>query len=46
MKNIINEKDIRKASDTERCQILIKIIKGQAKYQKKSEVREWKNKII
>lgn len=35
MKNIINEKDIRKASDTERCQILIKIIKRQAKYQKK-----------
>lgn len=40
MKNIINEKDIRKASDTERCKILIKIIKRQAKYQKKEVQNE------
>ena len=32
MKKVINEKDIRKANNIERCQILIKIIKGQAAY--------------
>ena len=32
MKKIINEEDIRKANNIERCQILIKIIKGQAVY--------------
>ena len=32
MKIVINEEDIRKANNMERCQILIKIIKGQAVY--------------
>lgn len=32
MKKVINEKDIRKASNIERCQILIQIIKGQVIY--------------
>ena len=32
MKIVINEEDIRKANNIERCQILLKIIKGQAVY--------------
>ena len=32
MKKVINEVDIRKANNIERCQILIMIIKGQAVY--------------
>ena len=32
MKKVINEEDIRKASDIERCRMLLKIIKGQAVY--------------
>lgn len=32
MKIVINEEDIKKANDIERCQILIKIIRGQAVY--------------
>ena len=32
MKIVINEEDIRKANNVEKCQILIKIIKGQAVY--------------
>ena len=32
MKKVINEDDIRKANNIERCQILIKIIRGQAVY--------------
>ena len=32
MKKVINEKDIRKANDIERCQLLLKIIRGQAAY--------------
>ena len=32
MKKIINEEDIRKANNIERCEMLIAIIKGQAIY--------------
>lgn len=32
MKKIINEEDIRKADDIERCQMLIAIIEGKAMY--------------
>ena len=32
MKIVINEEDIRKANNIEKCQILIKIIRGQAVY--------------
>ena len=32
MKKVINEEDIRKANNIERCQLLLKIIKGQAVY--------------
>lgn len=32
MKKVINEEDIKKANNIERCQILLKIIKGQAVY--------------
>lgn len=32
MKKVINEEDIRKANNIERCQLLIKIIKRQAVY--------------
>lgn len=32
MKRVINENDIKKATNVERCQILIAIIKGQAVY--------------
>ena len=32
MKRVINEEDIRKASDIERCKLLVVIIKGQAIY--------------
>ena len=32
MKEVINEEDIRKANNIERCQLLLKIIKGQAVY--------------
>lgn len=32
MKKVINEEDIRKANNLERCQMLILIIKGQAIY--------------
>ena len=32
MKKVINEKDIRKANNLERCRLLLMIIKGQAIY--------------
>lgn len=32
MKRVINEEDIRKASDINRCKLLVMIIKGQAIY--------------
>lgn len=32
MKKVINEEDIRKANNIQRCQILLKIIKGQVVY--------------
>jgi len=32
MKKVINEEDIRKASDIDRCKLLVMIIKGQAIY--------------
>lgn len=32
MKKIINKKDIKRANNIERCQIIIEIIKGQAIY--------------
>lgn len=32
MKRVINEEDIRKASDIDRCKLLVMIIKGQAIY--------------
>lgn len=32
MKKVINEEDIRKASDLERCQMIMAIIKKQAIY--------------
>lgn len=34
MKKIIKEQDIRKASNVERCKLIIAIIKGQAIYTK------------
>ena len=40
MKKIINEKDIRKASNIERCRILIAIIKGEAIYTQDIEIKE------
>lgn len=40
MKKIINEKDIREASNIERCRILIAIIKGQAIYTQDIEIKE------
>lgn len=32
MKKVINEEDIRKSNDLERCRLLIAIINGQAVY--------------
>lgn len=32
MKKVINEEDIRKANNQERCKLLLMIIKGQAIY--------------
>lgn len=32
MKKVINENDIKKASNSERCQMILEIIKGQAMY--------------
>lgn len=32
MKRVINEKDLRKANNIEKCEILLAIIKGQAIY--------------
>lgn len=32
MKRVINEEDIRKASDIDRCKLLVMVIKGQAIY--------------
>lgn len=32
MKKVINEEDIRKANNVDRCKMLILIIKGQAMY--------------
>lgn len=32
MKKVINEKDIKKANNLERCRLLLMIIKGQAIY--------------
>lgn len=32
MKKVINENDIRKASNLERCEMILAIIKGQAMY--------------
>lgn len=32
MKKVINEEDIKKANNLERCQIILAIIKGQAMY--------------
>ena len=34
MKRVITEKDIEKANNVERCEILLEIIKGQAIYKK------------
>ena len=34
MKKVINEKDIRRANNIDRCRLLIAIIKGQAIYTK------------
>ena len=43
MKKVINESDIKKANNIERCRMLIAIIKGEAVYVK--EVRKWKMKL-
>lgn len=40
MKKIINEEDIRKANNIERCEMLIAIIKGQAIYTQDIEIKE------
>lgn len=32
MKKVVNEEDIRKADNIERCKILLELIKGQAIY--------------
>lgn len=39
MKKIINEEDIRKANNIQRCEMLIAIIKGQAIYMQDIKVK-------
>ena len=40
MKKIINEENIRKASNIERCRMLVAIIKGQAIYTQDIKIKE------